>query len=217
MTDDTVARDVTVRDDTVVRVVPRRSLLVSALASVLALLVPVSALFFWFAVPRGQGGYVTLALAIVAVVAVAVLLRQLSVDTVVTTTELRGRGIFSPLVRVPLERIASVALVPSYIGQASEPVAQLLVRDAEGRRLFRLRGNFWHPGDLRQVASALPVAATVVAEPMTLREFYAAYPGSAYWFENRPWVAIGLFAVVMTACAALAIGVMMLLDMPIMA
>jgi hypothetical protein len=205
-----------VTDDIVLRIVPRRSLLVSALVSTLAVVLPVSALFFWFAIPRGQGIFVVLALAIVIVAALGVLLRQLCVDTVVTPTELRGRGIFSPMVRVPLDRIASVILVPSYVGQASEPVTQLLVQDADGHRLFRLRGNYWHPGDLRKVASALPVATTSVAEPMTLPEFYAAYPGSAYWFENKPWVTAALFAVVVVVCVGIAVGVMRLLDMPIM-
>jgi len=205
-----------VTDDIVLRIVPRRSLLVSALVSSLVVVVPLSALFFWFAIPRGQAIFVVLALAILVVVAAAILMRQLCVDTVITATELRGRGIFSPMVRVPLDRIASVALVPSYVGQAAEPVTQLLVRDADGHRLFRLRGNYWHPGDLRKVASALPVATTVIAEPMTLSEFYAAYPGSAYWFENRPWVTVALFAVVVAICVGISLGVMRLLDMPIM-
>lgn len=203
-------------DDIVLRVVPRRSLLVSALVSTLVVVLPVSALFFWFAIPRGQAVYVVLALGIVIVAALGVLVRQLRVDTVVTATELRGRGIFSPMVRVPLDRIASVILVPTYVGQAPEPVTQLLVRDADGHRLFRLRGNYWHPGDLRKVANALPVATTPVAEPMTLREFYVAYPGSAYWFENKPLVTVALSAVVVAGCVGIAVGVMILLDMPIM-
>lgn len=206
-----------VTDDIVLRIAPRRSLLVSALVSSLAVVVPVSALFFWFAIPRGQAIFVVLALVILTIAAAAILMRQLCVDTVIAATELRGRGIFSPMVRVPLDRIASVTLVPSYVGQSAEPVTQLLVRDQEGHRLFRLRGNYWHPGDLRKVANALPVAATTVVEPMTLREFFAAYPGSAYWFENRPWVTVALFAIVIAVCVGIALGVMRLLDMPIMA
>lgn len=203
-------------DDIVLRIAPRRSLLVSALVSSLAVVIPVSVLFFWFAIPRGQAIFVVLALVILVVAATAILLRQLCVDTVITSTDLRGRGIFSPMVKVPLDDIASVTLVPTYVGQSAEPVTQLLVRDAEGRRLFRLRGNYWHPGDLRKVASALPVATMVVGEPMTLPEFYAAYPGSAYWFENRPWVTVLLFAVVIAVCVGVAVGVMRLLDMPMM-
>ncbi len=204
-------------DDTVVRVAPRRSLLVSGLVSILLVLLPISALLYWFAGPRGQGGWVALAQAIVVGASLTMLFRQLTVDTVVADGELRGRGIFSPMVRVPLTRIAKVDLVPVYVGQSPETVPQLLVRDAGGARLFRLRGTYWHTGDLEKVAQALPVPTTVAAEPMSISEFFAAYPGSAYWFENRPWLVAGVLAVVIGAGIAVAWGIMTLFGMPIMA
>ena len=89
-----------------------------------------------------------------------------------------GNGIFSPTVHVPLNKVATVAIVPTYIGQAPEAVTQLLVRDVRGRRLFRMRGNFWHAADLRAVADALPVRATVVEEPMPIGE---SLDGSPSW------------------------------------
>jgi hypothetical protein len=110
-----------------------------------------------------------------------------------------------------------VDIVPVYVGQSPETVPQLLVRDAEGRRLYRLRGTFWHAGDLTKVAEALPVPARIAPEPMSFAEFFAAYPGSAYWFENRPWLMAGLLAVCIAASIAVAVGVMVLLGMPIMA
>lgn len=206
-----------VTDQTTVRIVPRRSLLVSALVSIVVVLVPVSAVLYWFAIPRGQGPWIALMQAIVVVAAVILLFRQLTVDTVVADGELRGRGIFSPMVRVPLEKIASVDIVPVYVGQSPETVPQLLVRDAAGRRLFRLRGTFWHASDIAKVTEALPVPARMAPEPMAAAEFFAAYPGSAYWFENRPWLIAGLLALVIAACVGIAIGVMVLLGMPIMA
>jgi hypothetical protein len=205
-----------VTDGTVLRIVPRRSLVVSALASILVVLLPVSALLYWFAIPRGQAAYVAIAQALVICGAIAILLRHLTVDTIVTRSELRGRGTFSPMVRVPLNRIASVFIVPTYVGQSPEPVQQLLVRDADGRRLYRLHGNFWHHGDLHKAAAVLPVAATVVTEPMSIRDFYNAYPGSAHWFENRPWLSAAMVAVAIGVCIAVAVGIMRLLDMPIM-
>jgi len=206
-----------VTEQTVVRIVPRRSLLVTAMVSIVVVLVPVSAVFYWFAIPRGLGLWVGVMQAIVVVVSFALLARQLSVDTVVADGELRGRGIFSPMVRVPLDRIASVDVVPVYVGQSPETVPQLLVRDAEGSRLYRLRGSFWHAGDLAKVTDSLPVPARIVTEPMSFPEFFAAYPGSAYWFENRPWLMAGLLAAVILACVAIVVGVMILLGMPIMA
>ncbi|WP_395639965.1 hypothetical protein [Pseudolysinimonas sp.] len=204
-------------EDAAVRIVPRRSLLVSALVSILVVLIPISAVLYWFAVPRGQGVWVAVTQAIVVVVSLALLARQLTVDAVVADGELRGRGIFSPMERVPLSAIAAVDLVPVYVGQSPETVPQLLVRDAVGRRLFRLRGTFWNAGDLERIADALPVAMRVAPEPMSHAEFFAAYPGSAYWFENRPWLVAGLLLVVIAACISIAVGVMTLLGMPIMA
>jgi len=199
------------------RVVPRRSLLTSAVFSIVAVFVPVSAVFYWFAIPRGLAGWVAAGQIVVVIVSFAVLLRQLSIDTVVTDEELRGHGIFSPLVRVPLSAIASVHLVPVYVGQTAETVHQLLVRDAAGRRLYRMRGVFWHPADLHRVAEALPVPTTLVTEPMATGEFLAAYPGSAYWFENRPWLTAILIVLAAVAGIAIAVGTMVLLGMPIMA
>lgn len=206
-----------VTEETVVRIAPRRSLLVSGLVSIVVVLVPVSAVLYWFAIPRGQGPWITVMQAVVVVAALAVLWRQLTVDTVIADGELRGRGIFSPMVRVPLDAIATVDVVPVYVGQSPETVPQLLVRDAAGRRLYRLRGTFWHPGDLAKIAEALPVPARIGTEPMSYPEFFAAYPGSAYWFENRPWLMAALVAAVVAACVGIAVGVMTLLGMPIMA
>lgn len=206
-----------VTEQTVVRIVPRRSLLVTALVSIVVVLVPVSAVLYWFAIPRGQGPWIALMQAIVVVASLALLARQLTVDTVVADGELRGRGIFSPMVRVPLEKIATVDVVPVYVGQSPETVPQLLVRDAEGRRLFRLRGTFWHARDLTTITDALPVPPRIAVEPMSYPEFFAAYPGSAYWFENRPWLMAGLLAAVIVAGIAIGVAVMLLLGMPIMA
>ena len=203
-------------DDSIVRIAPRRSLLVSALVSILLVLLPVSAVLYWFAIPRGQGVWVAVAQAIVVVASFALMFRQLTVDTVVADGELRGRGIFSPMERVPLSKIAQVDLIPVYVGQSPETVRQLLVRDADGTRLFRLRGTFWHAGDLDKIANALPVPTRVAPEPMSHAEFFAAYPGSAYWFENRPWLVAGMIAIGVAACIGIAIGVMTLLGMPIM-
>lgn len=204
-------------DDPVVRIAPRRSLLVSALLSILLVLSTVAAVLFWYAIPRGQGFWVGVGVGIVVVAAFGLLFRQLRVDTVIADGELRGNGIFSPMVRVPLEKIAAVDLVPVYVGQSPESAYQLLVRDADGARLFRLRGTYWHAGDLEKIAEALPVPTHVATEPMSISEFFAAYPGSAYWFENRPWLVAGLLAVVIAACVAIVVGIMTLFGMPIMA
>jgi hypothetical protein len=137
------------------------------------------------------------------------------VHSAVSESELFGNGIFTPMVRVPLDRIASVLLVETYVGQAPEAVTQLLVRDAAGRRLFRMRGNFYEDGALQKIAAALPVTPTVVSEPVNLTDFFRSYPGSAYWFEHRPILRIVVFIVALVAALAIAAWVMTILGMPL--
>lgn len=201
--------------DIVLRVAPRRSLLVTALLSVLLVLGPVSAVLYWYAVPRGQGAWIALGQVVVVLGSLVVLLRQLTVDTVVDATELRGRGIFSPLVRVPLSSIARVDIVPVYVGQSPEPVRQLLVRDAEGRRLYRMRGHYWYPGDLERVAAALPVPVNVATEPISPAELFTVYPGSAYWFENRPWLVALLVGFLAGVALAVGLAINALFSIPV--
>ncbi len=183
----------------------------------LATSVPLSALLYWYAIPRGQGLVVVVVHAISVAGLLAVGARQLSVHTEVTATELRGSGIFSPLERVPLARIARVDLVSTFVGSGAERTTQLLVRDSGGARLFRMRGNYWPPGTLERVAAALPVDVASTRETVTMREFFRAYPGSAYWFENRPW----LVALLVAGGAAVGISMLVVamhaLGMPIMA
>jgi hypothetical protein len=194
---------------------PRRSLLTTALASVVLIMIPVFGSLYFFAAQHGTWLPVFVGHLTVVAVCFGVLLRQLSVYAAIDDHELSGRGIFSPMIRVPLESIASVHLVRTYVGQSSEPVRQLLVSDAQGRRLFRLRGSFWHPGDLDAVAAALPVEPTIVREPMNLRDFFRAYPGSAYWFEDRPVLTTLLTGLVFIAVIALTYLVMWAAGIPL--
>ena len=194
---------------------PRRSLMTTAFFSIVLAMIPVFGVLYWFAVQHDSWWLVFIVHLAITVACLATLGRQLTVFTAVTGTELIGRGIFSPMLRVPLSEIASVDIVPTYIGQSLDAVPQLLVRDASGARLFRLRGSFWNPHDLRAVADALPVPTTVVQEPMGIREFYRRYPGSAYWFQNRPalWIVVVVLAVVLAV--AVAAWVMTILGAPV--
>jgi len=202
-------------DAALVTVRPRRSLVTTAFVSVVLAMIPVFGVLYWFSFEHDSWFVVLLVHILVVAAALLMLLRQLTVYSAVTPTELIGRGIFSPLIRVPLDRIATVDLVETYVGQAPDSVTQLLVRDAEGRRLFRMRGNFYPPGDLERIAAALPVPAAVNSEPIPLSEFFRSYPGSAYWFEHRPILRIVVFAVALIAALLLAAWVMTILGMPV--
>ncbi|TPW73450.1 hypothetical protein [Schumannella sp. 10F1B-5-1] len=188
---------------------PKRSLLITGITALVLALVPVTVALV---VLRDDW----LPTVIVEVVAIATCvslgLRQLTIHTRLTETELSGNGIFSPMVRVDLDDVHEVLVVPIFIGAAPDPVQQLLVRDENGRRLFRLRGNFWEDGLLERIAAAMPVPVQVVAEPIPAKLFFSTYPGSEYWFENKPWLRVaailgaGLLALGVAAGAMLTLG-----------
>jgi hypothetical protein len=200
---------------TILRVVPRRSLVRNASISIVLAMIPVFGVLYWFAAPNHSWLLVFVVHVAVSIAAVGLLLRQLTVYTEVTTTELAGRGIFSPLQRIPLERIASVVIVPTYVGQSLDSEQQLLVRDASGARLFRMRGNSWNAGDLTAVAEALPGVPAILQEPISIGTFFRSYPGSAYWFENKPWLWAVLGALFVALAVAIAAWVMTVLGMPV--
>ncbi len=182
---------------------PRRSLVSTAFISIALGMLPVFGVLYWFGIQHGSWRIVLAVHIAIVVACFGILIRQLSVFSAVSETELSGRGIFSPVERVRLDRIDSVVMVPTYVGQAPEPVTQLLIRDSAGKRLFRMRGNFWHPGDLTAIADALPVTTQVVKDPISVQEFFQNYPGSAYWFENRPLVRVGMGVAAVVLIAAI--------------
>lgn len=198
-----------------VRVQPRRSLLGNAFGGVILGTAPVFAVAYWFTSSRNGIEVVAIANALVVVFALALVWRQLTVFCATTTTELIGNGIFTPLVRVPYTEIRQVQLIPTYIGAAPEPVLQLLVTGEHNQRLFRTRGNYWSEEDILALASALPVRTERVAEPLSMRDFFRTYPGSAYWFEHPVWLKAVLIMLAAVAGTALAAWVLLALGLPV--
>jgi hypothetical protein len=202
-------------ETTLVTVRPRRSLLTTAFLSIALAMIPVFGVLYWFSVQHDSWLLVFVVHVAVVVLCGAALLRQLTVFSAVSATEILGRGIFSPLERVPLDRVHSVHLVETYSGGAADSVTQLLVCDAEGRRLFRMRGTFWHPEDLRAIADALPVPLEVVKHPISMDEFYRTYPNSAYWFERRPLLKFAAYIGAVIVALLASAWVMTILGMPL--
>ena len=202
-------------EKTLVTVRPRRSLITTGFISVVLAMIPLFGVLYWFSIEHDSWLVVFVVHLIVTALFVLAIVRQLTVFSAVTETELIGRGIFSPMIRVPLGKIAAVHLVETYVGQAPESVTQLLVTDEEGKRLFRMRGNFYQDGDLKSIAAALPVPAQTTSEPIGITEFFRTYPGSAYWFEHRPILRIVVFAVSLALALAIAAWVMTILGMPV--
>lgn len=194
--------------EALVRVRPRTSLIRSAAVSMLVAMVPASVALYAVAIPAGRWMQVLVAQALVVAACVVVGARQLQLVTEVDDRELRGNGIATPMVRVRLDDIERVHLVRTLIHGGSEETMQLLVTDAEGRRLFRLRGNYWPADALERVAEALPVPPSHHRDPVPIAEFWRAHPGSAYWFEDRRIVRILTPICVLLVASGIAAGVM---------
>lgn len=192
-----------------VRVRLRRELLRTSMVSLGAAMVPLTAALCAIAAAHNSRWPVLLAVELFILLScLAIVLRRRVVYAEVTETVLRGNGIASPMEEVALDRIAAVHLVPTYVLGTDEAVYQLLATDAAGCRVFRMRGTYWENGDLERVAAALPVRAHVVREPIRLAEFWARYPTSEYWFENKPLVQVLIVLGVCAASVVLAITVM---------
>jgi hypothetical protein len=198
-----------------VHVRPKRSLLGEAFAAIVLGTTPIFAVVYWFTSTHGGMELAIIVHAVVIAIGLLLVWRQLRVFCAVTDDELVGNGIFTPLVRVKLASIRRVQLVPTYLGAAPEPVLQLLVTGDEGRRLFRMRGNFWRASELRELAAALPVPVEETREVITMSEFFAGYPGSAYWFENRRPLQVAIATVLLLVALAAAVWIMNLLGLPI--
>ncbi len=194
---------------------PRRSLLTTAFVSIVLAMVPLFGVLYWFAADHGSVTVVLVVHLVVIGLCLGLLFRQLAVFSAVDATHLSGNGIFSPLERVALDRVAQVDLVETYVGSSAESVTQLLIRDAQGRRLYRLRGAFWHPADVLAFADALPVRTRLAPEPISIAEFFREYPGSAYWFENRPALIVSAIAGAVLVVFGVAVIVMGAIGMPI--
>ena len=194
---------------------PRRSLVTTAVVSVLLVAVPLFCAIAWYAIMNGGIEAVLIAGLVVLLIGGLVLARQLTVYCAVTATTLSGNGILSRTVRVPIENIAASYFVPTHTNRSTDVVYQFLAVGADGRRLFRLRGNYWMPADLRAVSEALPLTPTVVEGAIPIQEFFRRYPGSAYWFEARPWLRRTVLGGAIAIGVVIAVVVLAAMNVPI--
>lgn len=181
-----------------------------------ALILPIFAAMFWFAIPRGTWPRVIIALVFVVVVYTAgsLLLRGVSIR--IGHDGLIERGFFVHDNRIPAKRIATALVLDVYRGATTETNRQLFLLDSSGELLMRMRGEFWSNDDIEVVASAFDVPVQRRDDPITSVTLRAELPDLIYWFERWPWVgglaiagAISLLALVLIALmspASLVIG-----------
>ncbi|PJJ71100.1 hypothetical protein CLV46_0637 [Diaminobutyricimonas aerilata] len=200
---------------TVVHIRPRRSLLRTSLITFAAASVPIFGALYWYSASAGGWTSVLAVQLVVTAVCVVSYLLQLRVYAAVSGGVLHGNGIYSPVVRVPLADIRRVVLTQVYSPGASDTTTQWTAVDEGDRCLFRLRGHYWHADDLRRLAAATGAPVETDDEAISEKEFFARFPGSAYWFDGRPWLRVVLIAAALLVSVAVVAFLMNAVGVPL--
>jgi hypothetical protein len=174
---------------TTIRVAARGSVLRNTIYAAVAAGIPLFGVLYWLSLAQGIWLRVLVVQVIYTGLVVLIAVRHFGAFVEVTSTTITKQALF---VRTTLNRsdAASSYLADTHTSNSPDLLPQLLVLDANGGRLLRMRGTFWSREDMLRVAEAIGVPLTMESEPMTLKEFYARHPGAAYWYEGKLWLAI---------------------------
>lgn len=132
----------------------------------------------------------------------------------VTSVSIEERGLFGRHTSHRIADVATIALAHSFRSSSADTLPQLIVMNRAGIRMLRMRGLYWSEKSMLAVAGAIGEEVQVVEEPMTNADFFAQYPGSAYWFENRRGLVIATLAAVLLVCVGVVLGLMRLVGVP---
>ena len=98
-------------------------------------------------------------------------------------------GFFGRTVRVEAADIGSIFVADVFEASGTRTVPQLFVRDAAGRQVLRMRGQFWSKQSMDTVLETLDVPQEARTHSLSTQEIREEYPGLLYWFERRPLLA----------------------------
>ncbi len=196
-------------DEVTHRIRPYSYLFRQGLISSIIFTVTVFVVLYFLTVPDGPW---TLVLGVQIVVFVALALGAVgyfSATIWVNHSEIVERGFFGRRHRFPIASIDSIVLAHT-ASSGGEVLQQLFVRNAEGRQLVRMRGQFWSPESFDLVIRTLDVPVVKIEDVTTIRELRDQFPGLLFWFERHPVRAIIVTAV---STAALGVGVYVFLTL----
>jgi hypothetical protein len=189
------------------RVRPKSTLSGLGVLTFLITIVPLFGVLYWYTAPLNIWGELLALELLILVASLGAYWRQTRVFSAVSSTTLEGNGIFSPTAIHSLDNISRVVLVPVYRSHPSEASIQLIALDHRDHCVFRMRGQFWHPSDMTAFAHAIGRPVKVEQTAISEEDFFADYPGSAYWFERnagvRLVVVLGLVAVLVACILAI--------------
>jgi hypothetical protein len=162
---------------------PRLRLFWHGITACAAFLTPVFAVLYVMSVPGGDWpavlalhGFVSLLVALAAA-------RFFLTAIWVGPEGISERGYLFPRRNFTRDQVHSIVRARTF-GHGSDIVEQLFVLGADGRRIVRMRGQFWTRADMDTVVDTLGVRVSVIDEIMTLRELAAEHPRLTYWFER---------------------------------
>lgn len=164
---------------------PRGHLLGHSAIAMLALFSPIFAVLYWLTVPDGTWLPVAVAQAGVTLVFCLGVIAFYRTGIWVDHSGITERGFFGRVDAWPAAEVGSILLLDLYLGDALDTNAHLFVVGVDGRRLVRMRGQYYSHAAMDTVIEQLGAPVVRVTEPMTLRELNRARPELLYWFERR--------------------------------
>jgi hypothetical protein len=202
------------RDASDVRLRPKRSLLWSGILVFIIVPIPIVATLVTLGLPDGSWRISVGAEAIALVLFAIGLYLFLTTYVVISPTHFTERGFFGRAVTTPVTEVASVVIAHTFSSSSSETLPQLIVRNDRGERILRMRGIFWSEESMRVAAAAIGTPLEEPVDPLTSKQFFEQYAGSAYWFENRRGLGITVVVLTGLVCVGIVLGLMGLLGLP---
>lgn len=197
------------RTEVTTAVVPIQSLGRTALLSGAFSLIPVFAACLWLTVRTSAWPAVACGEIVVTAVFFAIFIRFKLVYSAVTPTSVVKRRMVLSTTRVDRAAVDHVLVSRVYRGSSTEWLTQMIVLDAEGRRLFAMSGLFWSEADINAIAEALDVQLVIDEQPLSRGEYYEMYPTARGWYETRVFqlITVGIAAIALAGVLAAIEGI----------
>lgn len=187
---------------------PKAKLNVLGVLTFLITIVPLFAVLYWYTAALDVWRLLLAIQLLIFVGCAGAFFRQRRVFTAVSDDDLSGNGIFSVTSTVPLDEIDRIVLVEVYRNHPNETTTQFLAVGEHQQCRFRMRGQFWNEADLLAVAAATGKPVHREKSALTEEEFFADYPGSAYWFEKRKRTSVAIIAALLAVAGVATILVL---------
>ena len=193
-----------------VRVTPRESLVRNGTLSFVFISLALFGSLYFLVVPLGTWPSVLAIHLVVTIASIATWVRYRLVYVGVIDGQLKYRGLLRPRWSVTGETVHSVTIVHTYRSNSTDTSAEFLARDADGKRVLRMRGLFWCERDMRAIADAVDREVDIRPDPLTSKQFLTTYPSSASWFEGRPVLVIAAAVLLLLLSVCTVLGLMAL-------